>query len=230
MTIAQRKAGDQPGLSAHTITDASASFAAVAAERKPSALLELTPEKIPQALKDQPRWAPWTAIWKEKKGKYDKVPAWGLSTARPDKWLTYAAALAAYQADPVRFAGLGYVMTGPHGLVGIDLDRCVEGNTIAPWAQKIVDDVGSYTELSPSETGLRIMVHGQAVCDWNNHDIGVEVYAGHTARFLTITGKRLHKSVAEVRAAQIGVLAGLADRYAKVRESAPAAGDRKSVV
>lgn len=42
-------------------------------------------------------------------------------------------------------------MTGPHGLVGTDLDGCVaDDGTVAPWAQEIVDALASYTEISPS--------------------------------------------------------------------------------
>jgi hypothetical protein len=186
-------------------------------------LLKPKPENIPQVLKDRTRWAPWRAEWNAKRGKWDKIPVhprgYGLSTARPDAWVSFEAALAAYQADPKGLAGVGYLMTGEPGVVGIDLDHCVDGNVIADWAQEVIDGLASYIELSPSRTGLRVVTLGTVPCDWNNHDTGIEVYGGHTARFLTITGHRLRQSAVKVDRAPAGVLEGLAKRYAKERDT-----------
>ena len=52
----------------------------------------------------------------------------------------------------------------------------------------------STTEVSPSGSGLRILALGKFHTDWNNHDIGIEVYSGHTPRFLTITGDTFSKT------------------------------------
>jgi len=181
-------------------------------------------DNIPQALKANARWAPWRAVWSERRQKWDKIPrqpnGYGLSTAKPDRWLTFDAALAAYRARPDDFAGLGYVMTGPHGLVGVDLDHCVDGNTVAPWALEIVQAMGTYTELSPSGTGLRCFARGEVDADWTNHEQGIEVYAGHEPRFLTVTGQRLRMSGLDVVAPPEGLLASLAQRYARAKTTA----------
>ena len=182
-------------------------------------------ENIPQALKAQARWAPWKAVWSEKRGKWDKIPCsprapfYGLSTAKPEKWVSFEAAVAALEANPDTFAGVGYVMTGPHGLVGTDLDRCVDGNTIAPWALEIVKDLASYTELSPSGNGLRIFTMGEVAADWTNHDVGVEVYGGNEPRFLTVTGDRLKMSALDVQDPPAGALDSLTARYARERST-----------
>lgn len=202
----------------------------MAANNDRTTLLAPRPENIPEELKARARWACWRATWNAKghggKGKWDKVPVhpkgFGLSTRRPDAWVSYEEALAAYQANPKGLAGVGYLMTGDAGVVGIDLDRCIEGNQIAPWAQEIIDGLGSYTELSPSGQGLRIFVQGEVAFDWNNHDVGIEVYAGHTPRFLTVTGHRLRRSSNAVATAPEGVLSGLAQRHARERETATA--------
>jgi hypothetical protein len=182
-------------------------------------------ENIPQALKSHTRWAPWKAVWSEKRGKWDKIPCYprapfyGLSTAKPEKWQSFDVAVAAFKANPDIFAGVGYVMTGPHGLVGTDLDGCVDGNTIAPWALEIVQDLASYTELSPSGKGLRIFTLGEVAADWMNHDVGVEVYGGNEPRFLTVTGQRLKMSEHDVVAPAAGVMAALSTRYARERST-----------
>lgn len=181
-------------------------------------LLPFSGEKIPQLLKDQPRWAPWKAVWNDKRQKYDKIPfavdGRGLSTRHLDRWTSYERALAAYEASPGLYAGLGYLMTGTHGIVGIDLDGCVKGKTLEPWAREIVEASASYAELSPSRTGLRIFLTGTTERDWNNHDRGIEVYAGHAPRFLTVTGARL-KIAADHIAQDSGLLVSLAQDYAR---------------
>lgn len=194
------------------------------AQTNPPQLRPFDGAKIPQTLKDQPRWAPWKAVWSEKRGKYDKIPCYpngiGISTAKPERWMSYETALKAFTDNTKLFAGVGYVMTGPHDVVGIDLDRCVTGNIISAWAQAVIDRLGSYTELSPSGNGLRILAEGTIDADWTNHEIGIEVYAGHEPRFLTITGNRLKTSVADVLAPQADALASLSAQYAKVKNTA----------
>jgi hypothetical protein len=184
-------------------------------------------EQIPALLKRAARWAPWRAKWNDKRGKWDKVPCspsppfYGLSTRKPDRWGGFEAAVAAYRAHPERFAGVGYLMTDPHGVVGTDLDDCVADGVVAPWAQEIVAALDSYTELSPSGRGLRIFSRAEILNDWTNHEIGIEVYGGHEFRFLTVTGQHLPGTPAEVTQEAPRVLAGLAQRYARER-SAPA--------
>jgi P4 family phage/plasmid primase-like protien len=52
---------------------------------------------------------------------------------------------------------LGDLGDGRH-LVGVDLDNAVDPETGAPrpWAQEVIDQIGSYTEISPSGTGYKI--------------------------------------------------------------------------
>jgi len=138
------------------------------------------------------RWAVWKAVWNEARQKYDKIPYspqhYGLSTKKVLDWGDYETAAKVLALNPTRYAGLGLVMTDIQGVVGIDLDNCRVDGHIAPWAREIVDTMASYTEISPSGNGLRILAHGDFSTDWNNHDVGIEVYSGHTPRFLTITG------------------------------------------
>lgn len=150
---------------------------------------------IPEALKQENRWAPWRATWNEKRGKWDKIPHradnpnYGLSTAKPDQWFSYDTAVNALTRNGDKFAGVGYCMTGPHGIVAVDMDGCVdELGIVADWAQEVIGRLESYTEISPSGNGIRIMARGVIQFDWTNHDVGIEVYGGHEARFLTMTG------------------------------------------
>src|SRR5262249_24216161 len=57
----------------------------------------------------------------------------------------------------------GVVLTEDTGIVGIDLDCCRDPKTgtVDSWAQAIIDEVRSYTEVSPSGTGIRIFAKGR---------------------------------------------------------------------
>lgn len=189
-------------------------------------LLSFCPGSIPDTLKKTPRWAPWRARWAPERKKFDKVPMrvdnpqYGLSTSKPDQWSAFLNALAVYDLKSVPLAGLGYCMTGAHGVTGIDLDNCVDDGHVAPWAREIVDRLGSYTELSPSGKGLRIMGLGSVPADWSNHDVGIELYGGNEARFLTITGQVLPGSPADLKELDPAALDELTWRYAKEKRKA----------
>ncbi|CAJ0877806.1 hypothetical protein R20233_02360 [Ralstonia sp. LMG 32965] len=198
-------------------------FSNNATECKP-AILAPCITAIPPVLRKEPkRWAPWAAVWNPKRRKYDKVPRRvknvraGVST--DDAWWNFADAVAAYEV--LQFAedgGLGFRMTRIEELVGIDLDRCVDTNgNIDAWASEIVERAGSYAERSPSGNGLRIFVTGHVARDWCDNVRGIEVYGGHSGRFLTVTGLRLPASTEDVQPAPGGFLEWLVQAYPPVQ-------------
>ena len=108
----------------------------------------------------------WT-IWKWESGKGNKPtkapyqgrqPNWHASNNDFRTWSTFAEALAAAPFG----GGLNFSFGGGSsrfGFVGLDLDECRNPNTgeITPWARKLVDEYGAYTEISVSGTGLHIL-------------------------------------------------------------------------
>ncbi|CAB4131826.1 AAA domain containing protein [uncultured Caudovirales phage] len=180
------------------------------------------PGNIPTDLKALRRWAPWKAIWNEERGKWDKVPyrpeGYGLSSMQPDRWVSFEEAVRAFDTGAGKYSGVGLVLTGMTDVVGIDLDRCITDGQIAPWAQEIIDSVDSYTELSPSGTGLRILARGSIPEDVQDNTVGIEVYNGHKGRFLTVTGDVLRDH--PVRTPPPDILTGLYTQYRKARTSA----------
>lgn len=159
-------------------------------------------QQLPVWLVALPRWAPWAAVWNAKRGKYDKLPKnakrpeYGISTAAPEKWFTLEGALRTYAAHPGGLHGVGFCMTGLQGIAAVDLDKCsAPDGTPAPWALEVLARAhaeGGYCERSPSGTGFRIFMQDDEIddTDWNNHDVGIEVYVGTAARYLTVTGRR----------------------------------------
>jgi putative DNA primase/helicase len=86
--------------------------------------------------------------------------------------------------------GVGFVLTADDPYVAIDLDHCrdPDSGAIGSWAQAVVDHFSTYTEVSPSGTGLRIFLKGQLPakgCKRGN----IEVY--DQKRYVTLTGCHL---------------------------------------
>ncbi len=173
-----------------------------AAPPAPYSCVEPDLDAIPRRLRRRAQWVVWRAIWnpaKKGKGGWDKVlfqvSGAHASSTDPSTWTTFERARAAYRDDA--WAGVGFVLTKNDNLVGIDLDHVIENGAMDDWAIKLVSILKTYTELSPSGTGLRLFLTAHLPeasrhkCDGlGEHGTGVfEVY--DRGRYLTITGKRL---------------------------------------
>src|SRR5690606_26598965 len=105
----------------------------------------------------------------------------------PNTWSTFQHALTTHWMYRERgIAGIGFVLTADDPFVGVDLDNCLQGDCITLAAHQIVMQLGSYTEVSPSGQGLRLLVKN-AEFGRNVRGNDLEVYAH--SRFLTLTGK-----------------------------------------
>jgi putative DNA primase/helicase len=82
--------------------------------------------------------------------------------------------------------GIGYEFDG--SVYGIDLDHVIDGGTLTPEAQEIVGKLNSYTEISPSGTGLHIFVlaPGADIRRHRKKDYFLEIY--NEGRYFTVTG------------------------------------------
>ena len=105
----------------------------------------------------------------------------------PTTWGRYDDALRCVEQGLAQ--GIGYEFSGD-GLYGIDLDHVLDDKGhLTPQAQEIVDKLASYTERSPSGTGLHIFVFaGDADIKHHRKKNGfVEIYS--EGRYFTVTGE-----------------------------------------
>jgi hypothetical protein len=159
-------------------------------------------DACPAELRQRPQWVLWRY---NRKGT--KIPlradSNAASTTNPKTWTTFERACRAYRAAPHRFAGIGYVFTDDDPYVGIDLDNVLaDGEIVVPDAAPIVAALDSYTEISPSGTGLKLWVRGsieRAVKEKQAGGWGIEIYA--RSRFFTVTGQRWGCTPATIRPA-----------------------------
>jgi putative DNA primase/helicase len=95
-------------------------------------------------------------------------------------------------------------------LVVFDLDKCRDPDThiIDPEARAIIRRLNSYTEVSPTGTGVHIFAYGSIPEGRNFQAHHVEMYDRHSNRYMTLTGLHLDGTPATVndRAAEITAL------------------------
>lgn len=151
---------------------------------KPSAL-RINPGNIPQELKARRQWVCWKYEWNGK--KWTKPPfkpdGFKASKTNPRHYSGFEKVLVAYEKGG--FDGIGFVLTDNDPFVAIDIDKCLDEIVLTAEAEDIIKTMDSYTEISPSGTGIRIFVKGNIP---KNVKRGIEIYSH--AWYVTVTGRR----------------------------------------
>jgi hypothetical protein len=142
-------------------------------------------------VKELAQWINWR--YEERDGKLTKVPVCPhtgelAAVNRPETWGTYDKAVLASKEHG--HDGVGFVFTEEDPYSGIDLDECRDPETgeVGDWATELVEQLNSYTELSPSGGGVHILVKAKLPLGGRRKD-QIEMY--DTGRFFTVTGQHL---------------------------------------
>lgn len=184
----------------------------------------MTIDKVPETLKAHPYWCVWRR--EDRGGKTTKVPINPATGGRaqsnnPATFSTF------YKAVGVCQSG-GYDGVGIFGdIAAIDIDGCVSCGELSELAQDVVSTMNSYSEYSPSGTGIRVIFlapgyhYNKARHYINNQNAGTEVYiSGCTNKFVTITGDVLNAGPVEDRSPQITAVLEKYMRRAEPKEVA----------
>lgn len=160
-----------------------------------------SPHGVPTELAELRHWVAWQ--WERRDGKWTKPPV-SPHTGRagncndPSTWGTFTDATA--WARRHGLPGIGVQLTEDMGIVGVDLDKCRDPETgaIDEWALAIVRRLDTFTQISPTGTGLRAFVGGRSPAWFLEQMTGertgrksghIEVY--HKGRYLTVTSGHL---------------------------------------
>lgn len=144
-------------------------------------------EHIPASLKGLRQWVCYRTAARDN-GKLAKIPVdpKTLNDAKandPSTWGTFEEAVAA--AARHRLAGIGIEFA--NGVFGVDLDGVIDAaGNLTPEAADIVATLDSYTEYSPSGSGLHILCKG-TIPAGRRRKGSVEIY--ESGRFFTVTGR-----------------------------------------
>lgn len=169
--------------------------------------LHLIHANAPTGVRDSPQWVAWKYI--ERDGKPTKSPinphtGEFASSTDASTWGTFDEAIAACSQDS-GLAGIGFVFTSDDPYCGVDLDDCrdPESGQLKDWAREIVEQLFSYSEVSPSGTGIKVFVQAAkpgSRCRKAYHDGEVEIY--DRDRFFTVTGERLTQTPTSIETRQ----------------------------
>jgi primase-polymerase (primpol)-like protein len=153
---------------------------------------------IPDELKTRPQWVAWR--YEERDGKQTKIPknprtGGNAEADNPSTWASMQEALIA--TERYGFDGIGFEFSKDDPYCGIDFDKCFDPDSgeLEPWARKYVELFSSYTEISPSGTGLHVIAKGKLPFREGKKGTGrkkgkFEVY--DRERFFTFTGNIFH--------------------------------------
>lgn len=159
-----------------------------------------TLKNIPQELKLNGLWCGWRLTDKGKEpfnltsGKHAKSNDETTFSTYPSL-LNNIHKFLNYDEDGKQLGGIGLGIF--RGYSAIDIDHCVVDGVISDLAKDIIQYCNSYTEYSPSGTGIRIIFKTQCKIDKseyyiNNHNIGLEIYiSNNTNKFVSMTGNKI---------------------------------------
>jgi len=116
---------------------------------------------IPSRLHSMRRWVVWKFKWDEGMEKWTKVPyspqTHQLFHRKAEECSTLELAHRVLMNH--KFSGVGVSAVLQDGLTYLDFDKCLENGKIrGAELEKFILDLGSYTEVSPSGLGLRVIV------------------------------------------------------------------------
>jgi putative DNA primase/helicase len=167
-------------------------------------------ENVPEELKKRDQWVGWVyAVRGEECTKVPINPGTGgnASTTVPETWSTFGRALSLaggkiwHEGGHKVVEGVGFVLSAGDPYVGYDFDGVLDPETgeVEEWAIREVRRLASYTEVSPSGRGIRVIGRGKLPGKGGPH----KTDSGHTLeiydreRFLTLTGHKMTTTTKE---------------------------------
>lgn len=162
------------------------------------------PHSPPEALRSRKQWLCWRLEQHPEEKKPRKVPyyvngkrRYGDQGSESDRAALTDFETAAAAVEQRKLSGVGFAFLPGDGLIGIDLDKVIDTDTgeVSERARNIIAACASYTEFSPSGTGVHIFVQGESET-FKSNAIGVEVFCG--SQYFTWTGRHYPDTPATV--------------------------------
>lgn len=168
--------------------------------------------RIPDDLIELDQWVLWRLVARGD-GKPTKVPfrinGQPASTTDPTTWDTYENVSITYESG--HWDGIGFIFTQDDPFTGIDIDNCIDvkSGRLAPQAVPVLEHFpDTYTEISPSQTGLKIFSRGsipggKGVQFSLGGGVNVEIYS--QGRYFTVTGNHWNDEYFDIEDGQTGI-------------------------
>jgi len=138
-------------------------------------------------LKNLPQWVCYSH---KSKCPLNPQTGKGADCNDPTTWGAYEQARTTWAGNKSWYAGLGFEFVKEQGITGVDLDKCVIDGKLTDFAERVIRQLNSYTEYSPSSTGIHIWVRGNIPDNLKaDGDLRIEMYDHE--RYFTVTGKHV---------------------------------------
>lgn len=197
-------------------------------------------KNIPAGLRPLARWIGWRFSWKDKDGKWAKIPLDPHQRCRklaktndPTTWAdlstTAATVNTAALANPESVDGLGFVFADGDGLFGLDIDGCRNPDTgeLSDLAVNLISAFDTYSEISPSGMGVKLI--GRGTFDGKGRKVklpdGQELELYTRGRYFTLTGIRIDGTSPDISECA-APLAKFIEDFKPVSTGGRPAGDR----
>lgn len=187
--------------------------------------LPLLPDQVPRSLQHIDQWVLWKAVPKAGGGR-TKVPytVHGVhaSSINPRTWTDFATALQAYQEEGADYDGLGWCVRQTNNILTLDFDhvRDAHSGVIDPTVLAAVKRLGTYAEISPSGTGIRVIGYGTL----ERAITSPRLQGWVTGRYVTITGQRLDELPDDLQPIEPRILAEVVGYFTVPAEQPAATG------
>lgn len=157
-----------------------------------SGYLQVAIGNIPPQLKGWKQWVFWRGVKHDESDKKPtKIPFNATGAAKSNDRTTWMPFVAMQTWMQRKMDGIAFVLSDDDPFSMIDIDGCVENENVSEFARKVIEYFDSYTELSPSGTGVRIFVEGKIDAAIkhprvNDKTLPLEIYS--RSRVATVTG------------------------------------------
>ena len=193
--------------------------------------LKVDGNAIPEELKEREQWVCWRALPGEpgkklRKVPYDPVKRRNAKATDSDTWNWWGLCWHPYLRRYPYFAGVGFEFSADDPYTGIDLDKCRNPETgeIHPAALEVLAKIKSYAEVSPTGTGVKLIIRGKLPAGIRNKAAldGIEFEVYDHGRYFALTGHVIddeHRNIIEAQDALDGIVARI--QTAQTAKAAP---------
>jgi putative DNA primase/helicase len=175
--------------------------------------LKVLPLGIPEELKELKQWVLWKFWHATIKAPWSKPPrqpdrsAWA-HVDKPDTWHDYTSVMGKYQQDHAAgWDGIGFVFSPNDPYCGLDLDKCRDPitGTISDYAWHIIRAFDTYTEVSPTGTGVKLFFRAHRsegkIYELNLPELKqAEVFS--QGKYFTLTGRSIDEPPKKIQERQ----------------------------
>jgi hypothetical protein len=172
--------------------------------------------RIPAPLTLLRQWVMWKFDWKDGGGQAGSAEgSWAKVPYQPDgrharsndpaTWYSFADCLRTFETMRGKFDGVGFMFSDESPYMGVDLDYCVTHDEdmaeyrLTPFAARVIEKLGSYSEFSPSKTGIHIIGEAGQVKALKTKIGNDEIELYSSGRYFTFTGLSWHEDALETR-------------------------------